>query len=106
MPKSIADTIDGICRFHTRVYETEQGITVQLYDTVVFQQTPDRLLLNTGGFATATTASRIHQALIHRGIKGHVNVKGGKMYFTCESLGTIPFVDNKLELWLNDGQVG
>jgi hypothetical protein len=37
MAHSIANTKDGIRRLNTRVFETEQGITIELYQTVVYQ---------------------------------------------------------------------
>lgn len=105
MAYSIANTKDGIRRLNTKVYDNNGHFAVQLYSTVVYDQTADKLILNNGGWATPTTTSRIRQALIHKGIKGYVNIKDRKMYFTCESLGTIPFVNGRLEFVLVDGQV-
>jgi hypothetical protein len=105
MANTIANTKDGIRRHNTKVWDDNGHFAVRLYSTVVYDETRDLLVLNNGGFVTPTTTSRIHQALIHRGIKGNVNIKNRKMFFTCESLGTIPFVNGKLELHLVDGQV-
>ena len=105
MATRTAKTPTGIRKLNTKIYDDNGHFAVQLYSTVVYDQTADKLILNNGGWATATTASRINQALDYKGVKGGVNVKGGQMYFTSESLGTVPFVDGRLELILNAGQV-
>lgn len=90
MAHTYANTKDGIRRLNTRVFETEQGMTVELYGMVVYQETPETITLNNGGWVTATTSSRIHQALRHRGHKNNVNIKNREMF--CDGK---PFVDGK-----------
>ncbi len=105
MASRIANTKDGIRRLNTKVYNENGHFAVQLYSTVVYDETADTLTLNSGGWTTPTTVSRIGQALAHRGIKGYVNIKNGEMFFTCDLLGRVPFVDGKLSLSLHNGQV-
>jgi hypothetical protein len=80
MARTIANTKDGIRRLNTRVSETDKGLTVQLYDTVVYQETSTTITLNHGGWVTPTTGSRIHQALRHMGHMNNVNIKNRQMY--------------------------
>lgn len=90
MAATFAKTRDGIRRLNTKVWNDNGHFSVQLYATVVYDETPERITLADGGWATATTVSRITQALRHRGIEGHVNLKLGRLYFNGK-----PFVDGK-----------
>lgn len=80
MARSYANTPDGIRRLNTNVVETNDGLMVRLYSTVVYIETNTEIVLNHGGWVTPTTKSRIHQALRYRGHKNNVNIKNGEMY--------------------------
>lgn len=81
MARTIANTKDGIRRLNTKVWDDNGHFAVQLYATVVYEEDAHRITLRHGGYVTPTTASRIHQALTHRGISGHLNIKNGEMFF-------------------------
>lgn len=105
MARSYANTKDGIRRLNTKIYDANGHFSVQLYSTVVYDETKDKLVLDNGGWSTPTTTSRMNQALDHRGIKGGVTIKDRQMYFYCESLGSMKFIDGKIIVCLVDGQV-
>lgn len=90
MARSIANTKDGIRRLNTKVKEIGNCFYVTLYATMVYSEDEFSVTLNNGGWVTPTTASRMNQALIHRGFQSAVGVRKGVMYF-----GDQPFVNGK-----------
>lgn len=63
MPRNIANTRTGIRALNTTVSEADGNLRVTLYSTLVFEQMPNgNIWLNSGGYNTATTCSRINQA--------------------------------------------
>ncbi len=105
MASTIAKTKDGIRRLNTKVYNENGHFAVQLYSTVVYDETANTLTLSNGGWITPTTTSRIEQALRHRGIEGHVFIKNGEMFFRAPGMSRTPFADGKCLLSLINGQV-
>lgn len=101
MAKRHANTKDGIRRLNTRVYQNNGHFSVQLYSTVVYDETRDRIVLDNGGWITPTTVSRINQAFDHRGIDVGVKIIKGKMYFVTGDLSRpLPFDGNTFTLYL------
>jgi hypothetical protein len=65
----------------TVVVTDEDGITkVQYHDTVVVSFTPHRIVLNTGGWKTATTKKRMNQASLHYRLGYLVHQDKGRWY--------------------------
>lgn len=89
----------GIRKLNTRVYQDNDHFAVQLYATVVYDETRERLVLDNGGWVTPTTVSRINQAIDHRGFSdlGHVRIIRGQMYFQSITV-SVPFVGGKFVL--------
>lgn len=48
---------------NTLKIETEEGYIIRLYDTNIIEVKKDKIILNTGGFYTHTTKSRINEFL-------------------------------------------
>ena len=90
MASTIAKTRDGIRRLNTKVFNDNGHFAVQLYATVVYDETRDHIVLAHGGWVTPTTASRINQALHHRGVDGGVNIKNGELFYNGK-----PFVNGE-----------
>lgn len=95
MARTYANTKDGICRLNTKVVDGGEEFFVELYQTLVYHEMKDRIVLRHGGWVTPTTASRIHQALRHRGHMNNVNIKNRKMF--CDGK---PFVDDAFTIKL------
>jgi hypothetical protein len=81
MAANFAKTRDGIRRLNTKVWNDNGHFSVKLYATVVYDETRDHIILAHSGWVTPTTASRINQALAHRGVGGHVNIKNGALLY-------------------------
>lgn len=90
MPSTYAKTSTGIGKLNTKVYNDNGHFAVQLYATVVYDETAETITLRTGGWNTPTTGRRIHQALRYRGHMNNVNIKGGLMH--CDGK---PFVNGE-----------
>lgn len=97
MASKIAKTLTGIGRTGTKIVRGEHADTfaVWLYDTLVYfeTQTPGKIILSSGGWATPTTARRMNQALLYRGFAflGDVRIKDGDLFFNNS-----PFVNGSL----------
>jgi len=89
MASTIAKTVDGIRRLNTKVEAMGDQFYVTLYETMVYSEDKYSITLNSGGWITPTTTSRIRQALRHRGHPHNVNIKNGVMH--CDGK---PFVNN------------
>lgn len=89
MASTYAKTKDGIRRLNTKVYDDNGHFSVQLYATVVYDETKEKIVLNNGGWVTPTTTSRINQALVHQGHDYGVSIMKGVMY--CDGK---PFENN------------
>lgn len=57
------------------------GHVFTLHGTVIVAFRNNTLVLNTGGYCTATTARHMNKALAHLGIGGKVSRSKGFMYF-------------------------
>lgn len=88
MANTYAKTKDGIRRLNTKVVDGKEEFFVELYQTLVYHEMADRIVLRNGGWVTPTTVSRIHQALRHRGHAHSVNINKGEMF--CDGK---PFVN-------------
>ncbi len=95
MASTIAKTKTGIGR--QAIIRHEIGIfSVQLYNTVVYMEYPESVILNNGGWVTPTTVRYIDQALAYRGIDGYACIRKGEMFFALRSDHKLnPFVDGK-----------
>ena len=94
MPSTLAKTSDGIGRCNTKVWNDNGHFSVQLWNTVVYHETQEGLItLDNGGWITPTTARRMNQALLYRGMPGSVRIKNGQMFY-----GERPFDGSKLIL--------
>lgn len=94
MAATFAKTKDGIGRLNTKVYNDNGHFAVKLYDTVVYDETCERVVLNTGGWTTPTTVRRINQALHHRGIPGGVRIIRRVAHYQAPGVSA-PFVNGQ-----------
>lgn len=93
MPTRLAKTPTGIRKGNTKVWDNNGHFSVMLYSTVVYDETREVITLNNGGWITPTTASRMNQALEHRGFPACVRIRGGQMFY-----GSNPFNGNTFTL--------
>lgn len=83
----------GIRKLNTKIWDDNGHFMVQLYATVVYDETADKIVLRNGGWVTPTTGSRINQALRHRNRTENVNIKNGEMF--CNGK---PFVNGEFTI--------
>lgn len=91
MSSMIAKTKTGIGKKATKISSENGHFTVQLYATVVYDETAETVTLANGGWATPTTRQRINSALAHRGFMPTCYIKYGEMFYRGKK-----FVDGKL----------
>lgn len=97
MASTIAKTPTGIRKLNTKVWNDNGHFMVQLYATVVYDETADKIVLKNGGWVTTTTTSRINQALAHRGFSNRVGIRKGEMVLWC-TRSFVPFQNGELIL--------
>lgn len=95
MASMIAKTKTGIGTTGTKIWNDNGHFAVQLYATVVYDETRETITLNNGGWVTPTTVRRINQAFKHRGHLGVVFIRNGEMYFRRGDNPALPFKDQK-----------
>ncbi len=99
MSKMIAATKTGIGYKATKIWNDNGHFAVQLYATVVYDETAETVTLNNGGWNTPTTKQRINSALIYRGFRSGISNAGGVMTYQGK-----PFVNGVLVLKVKDLQ--
>lgn len=97
MASMIAKTKTGIGRKGTKIVDGNGEFFVELYGTLVYHETADKVILRNGGWNTPTTAQRIDSALQYRGFNTGISRAGGVMSYDGK-----PFVDGKLVLSVAD----
>jgi hypothetical protein len=78
----------------TKVKKSGDDITVKYHDTDVVKATKTKIILDTGGWFTNTTKTRMNQASNEYGLGYNVYQKGGK-WFVDYYGETIPFAGKK-----------
>lgn len=96
MASTIAATKTGIGR-KAHIYQDNGHFAVQLYATVVYDETAHTVTLRHGGWVTPTTARYINQAFTHRGIDAGVYIRRGEMFLHCAT-GEFPFENGEAVL--------
>ena len=87
-----------ICRgVKTSVVCTNGRISVVYHNTLVVEATPDYITLNTGGWFTATTRTRMNQASNQFDLGYGVYQKKGKWFVDYQG-NTYPFDRNEIRL--------
>lgn len=97
MASKIAKTKTGIGSKATKIWNDNGHFMVQLYATVVYDETAETVTLQNGGWNTPTTAQRINSALQYRGFNTGISTAGGTMKYEGK-----PFVDGVLVLNVSD----
>ena len=69
--------MSSVCRNNTKVKQTDQELRVTLHNTDVVSATPEKIVLNTGGWFTVTTKARMNQASCQYGLGYRVNQNNG-----------------------------
>lgn len=91
-----------ISKYKTKIIREGLETRVRLYSTDVVTFCPDRIILNTGGWETVTTKSRMNQASNQFQLGYYVFSKKGQMYCRMkDGTNAVPFSGNKLEIVRN-----
>lgn len=97
MASMIAKTKTGIGYKGTKIVDANGEFFVELYATLVYHETKDKIILRNGGWNTPTTAQRINSALVYRGFNSGISTAGGNMSYQGK-----PFVNGSLALSVAD----
>ena len=81
----------------TKVYHEGVGVRVRYHETDVVVTSPEKIILNTGGWFTATTKKRMNQASQQWGLGFSVYQVASKWYVSYEGR-CYDFFNNVLEL--------
>lgn len=94
-----------ISKNNTRIIREGLETRVRLHSTDVVTFCPERIILNTGGWETATTKNRMNQASNQFQLGYHVFSRKGQMYLRMkDSTNAIPFSGNRLEIVRNHAE--
>ena len=85
--------VNKLSRNNTSVWSEDGDTFVRLHRTVVVTFSPSFVRLNTGGWYTVTTKTRMNQASNQFGLAYHVYQKGYDWFVTLPSGEVIPFKD-------------
>lgn len=85
-----------IGKHKTKVFEDGEGFTcVKYHNTIVFKFKGNKVVLNSGGWKTSMTKTRINQALNEYGFPFHVFQKNSQWYVRDTITGyVLPYHDN------------
>lgn len=72
--------LQRISKNNTKVYEQEWGYEVWLHKTCIVTVRGTMITLNTGGWRTVTTATRMNQVANERRLGYHVSFRQGGFY--------------------------
>lgn len=90
---------------NTKIIRQGLEITVKLYATPVVTLCPEQIVLNTGGWETATTKTRMNQTAHQYNLGYHVYQKQGQWYVNYHNQ-THLFQSNTCILWRsNNGNI-
>lgn len=94
--------LNKISKYQTKIIREGLKTRVRLYFTDVVTITPDCIILNTGGWETATTRNRMNQASNQFQLGYYVFSRKGQMYCRMNnSTNAIHFSGNRLEIVRN-----
>ena len=94
-----------VSKYKTKIIREGLETRVRLYSTDVVTFCPERIILDTGGWVTVTTKSRMNQASNQFQLGYYVFTKKGQMYCRMnDSPNAIPFSGNRLEIVRNHAE--
>lgn len=82
-----------VSRNNTKVWTDEGTTFVMLHSTVVVKFNPEAIILNSGGWRTVTTKSRMNQASNQYDLGYYVHQKNHEWFVDFEDK-TVPFEDH------------
>lgn len=76
-----------ISKNNTNILIDGENSLVTLHKTIIVKVSPKEITLNSGGWLTATTRTRMNQVANEWGLNYHVSQVRGKWYVTAEIAG-------------------
>lgn len=87
-----------VSKNNTTIKHANGNMTVTLHSTDIVHVTPSQVVLDNGGWATATTRARMQQVSNEYGLGYGVSVKRGEMFAHVNGF-VYPFVNNRFRFF-------
>lgn len=80
----------------TRIYQSDGFTCIRYHHTDVVKFNSKKIILNSDGWKTATTKTRMNQASVQFGLGFHVWQEKGQWFVSADGYATMPYHDGMI----------